>query len=155
MIWTRDELSILRVNYTRGTPIPIIARLVHRNKHAVIMKARRLGLRWLGSRRERRGGGAKRAVPQVPVPVTLTFDEEKALRKAPKKRPSHNTSRFTQRAVLPGPESLKIPITITDPPKTKPTLWDECNCSEATGSGVVNAQGYTICLKCRLPRKRL
>ncbi len=153
MEWTDRDEHTLKSLYALGWPIRRISGSFHRSRHAIMMKAKRMGLAW--------GGVRPAPVPRVRPhedPIILSYAQEQELRRG---RPSRHTSGYSPRTHLPGPELREIPHTTQDSIKTivanqtQPVSPDECGCQDATGSGIKNREGFTICLKCRLPRKRL
>ena len=162
VLWSERDKHTLRSLYDLGTPIRRIAHTFHRSKHAILNKARRLGLVWGGVKlvpvprvENHEDPLISAAVTRAPEPPKLlTFEEEREL-----KRPSHNIAKHRVRPTRTLPEppvsvdrGIDSPL-FADTPKIVPI--DECGCPVATGSGIENGEGYTLCLKCRLPRKRI
>ena len=135
MIWDERAIRNLMKGYERGWAVSEIAVVLDRTTKSCYKKAQALGLVW-------------GVVPPKPKPEPTSWKESKA-----QKRPSHNTGRFTQRAVLPGVESTEIKNTTKDPPIKIQSLKTICERrGYHFGSGVrrANQIGET-CLDCREP----
>ena len=154
MLWSERDEHTLRSLYALGTPIRKIARIFNRSKHSILNKARRLSLEW--------GGVKQVAAPRVQPhedPIILTYAEERALKRprtpSSQRGGGRSTPAIMEQSVTPWVEDTPNRLKPLKSTQTAPLLpADECTCAVATGSGMTRG-GYTICLKCRLPRKRV